>query len=120
MDVNECIGCGRESLRFRVVLDLETERKLGTICKTCLTERFGETICHPEWRNPDGCSVCDRDAFYGLPDVRLRRETRGDRSATSRFEYSIDDETVQLCDEHLTCLSREASTTQRVAADGGY
>lgn len=119
MDVTKCIGCGAESSRFRIVIDLDTDREIGCLCRACLTDQFGQLITHTDWRNNDGCAICDRDAFYGLPEVRLCRETRGASVAMSRFEYALDAHTLRFCDEHLTCLSVDEMTAPRAIADGG-
>jgi len=119
MDVTDCIGCGAGSSRFRVVVDIDADRELGRLCRTCLTAQFGETVCRAAWRHPDGCAVCDRDAFYALPAVTLCRETRGAGYATSRYEYAVDETTLRLCDEHLTRLSSGDRPVRRAAADGG-
>lgn len=120
MDGTECVSCDSNTPQFRVVIDLDTERRIGVICEPCLKEEFGDTILSPDWRNQDGCAICDRDDFYGLPPVNLTRETRGVDQICSRYEYSLEDDVLGLCDEHLSWLTAEEIPQQPVVADGGF
>lgn len=121
MDGSRCISCDTKPTRFRVVIDLDTEREIGVVCEHCLSIEFGDTILNPTWCRDQGCAICERDCFYALPEVSLSRESRGAQNISSRFEYSLSGETLNLCDEHLTWVSEEIESAQPIIADGrGY
>lgn len=116
---NTCVGCETRPTRCRTVVDLDTGRAVGVVCRACLTAAFGDTVSRPEWRRDDGCAVCERDAFYGLAPASRGSPRRDAGFAASRDECAADDRTVGLCDEHLAWLTGDEPVAGPAVATGG-
>lgn len=98
----ECISCDDPGAFNRVVVNQVSGRELALFCESCEADAFGSLLDEPAFHQDRGCAFCDGSGQYVVPELDcLILDDGGDLRAV---EYTVDDDTVALCADHLAEL----------------
>lgn len=82
---------------------------MGTLCESCETARFGDTLRAPDSPDNSGCIYCGNTAGYVLPEHTVMLDDEdGDECEISG--YFVTDGTPRLCQSHLNAMRLETQT----------
>jgi hypothetical protein len=102
----KCLSCRLEAGFARLVVRLEDDEKVGSLCSSCESklDRLVETTTDAEAAG-DTCDRCSDVGGFALPEMRL--SVADGRSDEFSYEYDLDESTPLLCADHLEGLLRE-------------
>ncbi len=112
----DCLVCHQQAGYNRAVVDVLSGTTVGALCRNCELDHFGHRLEIRE-SDADGCAFCERDGHYALAKWLPQTSREGDAVRTS-VDYRVTDDTVHLCDEHLTEL-RELPADPPTTVTGG-
>lgn len=107
----ECISCNRSEVPNRVVVNQLTRHEHGLFCEACETEVFGELLTNAAWLQDNGCSFCDNNGRFALPELECLIEYSDDTPPL--LEYGPLEGAVRLCEEHVEELVHPERTIKR-------
>jgi len=105
----KCLSCGLEAGFTRLIVNVETEEKEGSLCASCESklERLLETAPTQETGTDQHCLECETLGRWALPEMHLSVDD-DDRGDQFSYNFEIDAETPHLCTNHLEALLQES------------
>lgn len=104
-----CVTCGKEIALDRIIVETVSHAEVGGLCQECEETEFGELLTNTTWHRESGCSLCPRDGHYVLPHLDCLIEYMDNRT---EVEYSITDESIELCDQHFHSIVKIPLSTE--------
>ena len=100
-----CICCGLNAGFNRLIVHLESDTAVASLCRNCELDNFGSYFEDVVSNEPKRCTFCDEPSTFALPawEPKLRKGERVDRS---EVDYEITEHTLTICDDHWDQLQR--------------
>jgi len=99
-----CLSCGLEAGFTRLIVNVDTAEKEGSLCSNCESKLSRLTLGEysAESDGSHSCLECDADATFALPEMHLALDE--DDGEQFSYEYEIETDTPHLCTTHLEAL----------------
>ena len=103
----KCLSCGLEAGFTRLVVNVETAEKEGSLCSNC-ESKLSRISRREHSADPDdthACLECDANATFALPEMNLALDE--DDGEQFSYEFEIETDTPHLCTSHLEALLQQ-------------